>query len=244
MRKLLKKNKISTKLDGTKRGDTMIEVLLASAIFGFISLLTITLMNSGLRIAQANLQMTMARNEITAQTEALRYIHNAYISSPAGLSTYNQYRDLWNKIVEEATIITESERSTSTEDDTVACSELYEGVSNDNSKIEVRNNHSLILNTNAVSLDLEKTVLYKSSASNKLNPTDSYPYIEFDANNNILSANGIWINVEGVKENSASSSDPPRYYDFYISSCWYSAMTEAPTTLDTVIRLYNPNYWL
>ena len=50
----------------------------------------------------------------------------------------------------------------------------------------------------------------------------------------VAQAEGIW--VIAVAEDSST----PRYYDFYIESCWYGPNTISPTAIDTVIRLYNP----
>lgn len=46
---------------------------------------------------------------------------------------------------------------------------------------------------------------------------------------------GIWI--VGVKSDTTSN---PQYYDFYIGSCWYGSNSSSSTSLDTVVRLYNP----
>ena len=87
-----------------KRGDTLVEVMFAVAIFGLAAVGTIALMNRGLASAQNSLETTMARQEIDAQAEALRFIHSAYISEPkkSGSTPLDElctdpssYRDLW-----------------------------------------------------------------------------------------------------------------------------------------------------
>ena len=60
----------------SKRGDTLIEVMLSISIFAFVAMLTINMMNDGINTAQRTLEAEMARNEIDAQAEALRFIHN------------------------------------------------------------------------------------------------------------------------------------------------------------------------
>lgn len=52
--------------------------------------------------------------------------------------------------------------------------------------------------------------------------------------NRVASSEGIWV----VALTDGTST--PQYYDFYIQSCWYGPNTTAPTSIDTVIRLYNP----
>lgn len=46
---------------------------------------------------------------------------------------------------------------------------------------------------------------------------------------------GIWI--VGVKSDTTNN---PQYYDFYIGSCWYGSSSPSSTSIDTVVRLYNP----
>lgn len=43
---------------------------------------------------------------------------------------------------------------------------------------------------------------------------------------------GIWVVAVRDADN--------RFYDFYIQACWYAPSNNAPTSLDTIIRLYNP----
>lgn len=83
----------------TKRGDTLIEVTFAIGIFSAVSVISISLMNSGLQTAQANLELTMARNEIDAQADALRFIQNSYIADRSHtIKEDQQFRRLWLRL--------------------------------------------------------------------------------------------------------------------------------------------------
>ena len=84
----------------SKRGDTLIEVMFAVAVFGMVSVGAIGIMNRGLYGAQESLEVTMARSEIDTQAEALRFIHEAYVSNPKDQN--NPYSILWKKIVSKA----------------------------------------------------------------------------------------------------------------------------------------------
>ena len=55
--------------------------------------------------------------------------------------------------------------------------------------------------------------------------------------NDIAKAEGIWINAVGNDNQFSYRSD---YFDFYIRTCWHSAGTRVPSTITTVVRLYNP----
>lgn len=56
-----------------QKGDTIIEVVLAFAIFSLAAMGTITLINSGLATTQRNLEITQVRQQIDSQAELLRY---------------------------------------------------------------------------------------------------------------------------------------------------------------------------
>ena len=54
------------------RGDTLIEVLLAVSIFSMLAIGVITVMSQGTHAAQRALEITLVRQQIDAQAEALR----------------------------------------------------------------------------------------------------------------------------------------------------------------------------
>ena len=93
--------------DLLKRGDTIIEVTFAITIFSLISVITIQLMDRDVAIIQGALETEMARNEIDAQAEALRFIHNAYLSErelskQSSSSDKIEYRNLWAKLTRDS----------------------------------------------------------------------------------------------------------------------------------------------
>ncbi len=61
-----------------QRGDTLIEVLLAVTVFSVIAVGTMGIMNQGVASAQRSLEITLVRQQIDAQAEALRAVHQAY----------------------------------------------------------------------------------------------------------------------------------------------------------------------
>jgi len=67
----------------TKRGDTIIEVMFAIAVFSLVAVLTISMMNLGTANAEGSLELTTARHELNSQAEALRFIHSAYTAELA-----------------------------------------------------------------------------------------------------------------------------------------------------------------
>ena len=163
------KNKI---LYSTKRGDTIIEVMFAIAVFCLVAVLSITMMNLGVNSAENALEVVTARNELNAQAEALRFIHSSYVSEKTlpSLSDpaykpgekYQQYELLWNTIIENAITPAEAKESglldladTINSNDGSAqvagCERVYEAT---NTGTMLSRNHAFILNTrNLSSLD-------------------------------------------------------------------------------------------
>ena len=63
-----------------QKGDTLVEVLLAMAVFAVVMMIGLSTMNNGMSRALASLQLTMARNTMDSQAEALRFANAAYVS--------------------------------------------------------------------------------------------------------------------------------------------------------------------
>ncbi len=64
-----------------QRGDTLIEVLFAITVFSLVTVGALSIMNSSTAVAERALEITLVRNQIDAQAEALRYIHDSYIAT-------------------------------------------------------------------------------------------------------------------------------------------------------------------
>ena len=65
----------------SQRGDTLIEVMFAFAIFALVAVGSLTIMNQGIAAAQRSLEITLVRAQMDAQAEAIRYIHQAYVAA-------------------------------------------------------------------------------------------------------------------------------------------------------------------
>lgn len=258
----------------TKRGDTIIEIMFAFAIFTLIAIITITMMNLGLAASERSLELVTARNELNAQAEALRFIHSSYISELTlpeleDLSQeqinqgvkYQQYKDLWDTLTNNV-----MHGSCSAEETAVdgcfdieyplsQCDTVYAHDSR-----QLVNNHAFILNTrqllsptshigsdaiiyarthpgvfaeptlNARLLYTNNNPLDNSTSDDRISSLNNYT--------RLLRAEGIW--VVGVSGPVTNGGSQPQYYDFYIETCWYGSGNAAPSSLDSVIRLYNP----
>ena len=56
----------------TERGDTIIEVLLAITVFSLVAVGAMTIMSQGTNTTQRSLEMSLVKQQIDAQAEALR----------------------------------------------------------------------------------------------------------------------------------------------------------------------------
>ena len=158
-----------------KRGDTIIEVMFAIAVFCLVAVLSITMMNLGVNSAENALELVTARNELNAQAEALRFIHSSYISEKTlplrseitdsqfnRGEKYQQYEQLWNTIVSNAISpaqakdsglldLSDTVNSNDSNISAVGCERVYEST---NTGTMLSRNNAFILNTrNLSSLD-------------------------------------------------------------------------------------------
>ncbi|MBR3052235.1 InlB B-repeat-containing protein [Candidatus Saccharibacteria bacterium] len=223
-----------------RKGDTLIEVCLAIGIFSLVAIGIASVMSSGTAGSQTALETTLAREEIDAQAEALRFVHSAYMSSKN--ADTNSYAKLWEKITKGATRAGSVSNYNYSPSD---CKALYDGGTLASQKAFVLNPR--ILNEG------EKAYISYNTDRSKFSPTTTYPRLLYgtpdgsllDSGGTVLTrAEGIYvIAVEDNDTNIVVGQDTVKqtaFYDFYIRSCWYGADAERPTAISTVIRLYDP----
>lgn len=262
-----------------KRGDTLIEVMFAFAIFALVAIMGVTMMNLGLAASERSLEVTTVRNEINAQAEALRFIHSSYIAELNLPETCNdtdapkcqQFKGLWETIISNArdpANSTDEDKRYSIELPITNCTADADkgGFYANDADILVKNN-AFVINTRRLAAQDDithayipaqkptsttKQLFYAPSISARIiysnitgdntedgNPDNSTTNMS-DAliqYTHVSRIEGIW--VVAVKSR-AGDDKPQQYYDFYIGSCWYGSNSPSPTSIDTVVRLYNP----
>lgn len=226
-----------------KRGDTLIEVMLAVGIFSMVAVAVVAVMSGGTSSAQTALETTLAREEIDAQAEALRFIQSSYIAEKDNEA--GKFSVLWKAITQMA------HNNESPEDQFNAnftnyspstCDELYSATG------EAKNY--------GFAIDTRKLGTFTSTgevviSGSKLGPASTYPRLIYNDGGSLAnttegkvlqSVQGIYIiavkdpnstTIAGVDNKSA-------YYDFYIRTCWYGTGDQTPSTISTVMRLYDP----
>lgn len=90
--------RVSKKNKKTLYGDTIVEAVVAIAIYSIVAVLALGSMNSGLSTAQRNLESTMSRSMIDSESEALRYYYESFVAVKGGKSDDAFYTKIWNRI--------------------------------------------------------------------------------------------------------------------------------------------------
>lgn len=230
------------RIKNSHRGDTMIEVLFAIAVFALISVLSIIVMNSGVATVEATLELSMARNEIDAQSEALRFIHNSFLSERENVNNKagQPYAEIWKRL---KSIMNEPGGDAILPLSIDNCAIRYE----DGGKDSIFSRNTMILNTRNINPDNPSVTIIKASKP-QFQPAPLNPRILYgnddDTNlvegaTNVYRVEGLWI-IPIKSEKKDASTGNPEFYDFHIYTCWFAPGRERPTTIGTIMRLYNP----
>lgn len=280
-----------------RKGDTLVEVVLALSIFATLAVMAIHTMNSGMYQAERSVEITMARNQIDAQAEAIRFIQNNYVAEREYPANKQQFSRLWKEIVEKYTVTQANFKS---EDydinaaDIRTCEDAYakqfgerSGAASDSKKVFAINtrllepstalyNPDTLVNDTAVTYDtllseilINKNKIATGESDYVLRPATLYPRGIFttlqlghiddtalgvvDGSNSeaamaeatiyrkMLALEGVWVvAVKGDTTAIVRSDSKPEYFDFYIRACWLASGLSSPSTLTTIVRLYNP----
>lgn len=193
-----------------QKGDTLVEVLLAMAVFAVVMMIGLSTMNNGMSRALASLQLTMARNTMDSQAEALRFANTAYVS---------EFRTDGGAVTSAAARVWQDQ--------------LTAGVQGAATRLDAcdRGESAFVLSRNDLS--------YHSEAINNAVTYPRIAY-GTDADSNAITdpfarynrAEGIWVE----KVHLANTN----YYDFHIRACWSAPGSNVNTTLGTIVRLYDP----
>ena len=238
-----------------KKGDTLVEVMLAIGIFSMIAIAITAVMSSGSSGAQAALETTLTREEVDTQAEAIRFIQSSYaVDKTAADDTYAK---LWKDIIARAAPASEDILQYNPS----SCSAVY-------SESSPVRNYAFVINPRALSTFSESaesgggstaalvTMNTTDGSGNKIMQTTStYPRLVFgstggslvsNGNDNLVRAEGIYVVAvrdQGTSNviDAAGQEKDTGFYDFYIRSCWYGTDADQPTTISTVIRLYDPD---
>ena len=116
----------------TKIGDTLVEVALAIGIFSMVAIVIVSVISASTSNAQTALEVTISREDLDAQAEALRFIHDSYVNDTQSKNKEkNKYSELWEAIIANAIpeeeALSESAPEYEINFSPSTCSELYSG---------------------------------------------------------------------------------------------------------------------
>lgn len=261
-----------------KRGDTLIEVMFAIAVFSMVAVISISMMNSGVAGGERSLELVTARNELNGQAEALRFIHSSYVAELTLPKCTNelvnngekcqQFAELWQEITKNAMEPRDGTNSTFHLPEGImgSCADYYK---TDGGKSLLAENNAFVLNGRKIGADqlgaggatnsmaknvyissntdatvfreptLGARLIYtkdegsneKQNSADELSPSQTYDYLKY--------AEGVWVVAVGGWYDSQNQGNYD-FYDFYIQTCWFGSNSKAPSSIDSVIRLYNP----
>ena len=204
-----------------ENGDTIVEVLFAVAVFAMVAVGSMSIMNQGTAAAERSLEVTLVRQQIDAQAEAIRYIHEAYVaafqnngSAPTGTAAE------WVKMTDKTTGKGADGASNFGQTAGILCPTTVPG------------QRPFVLNARTATVSGSTPVMSAPPGSSM----PPFPQVIYNGDSSIKQAYGIW--VEAVP--SSTVTDGPGFVDFHIRACWDSPGSSAPVTLGTIVRLYEP----
>jgi len=211
------------------RGDTIVEVLFAVAVFALVVVGALSLMSQGSATSQRALEITLVRQQMDAQAETLRFLHDSYVSVyQSGISFdtsdgQTSPAEEWNKMM---TFVRVSGAEAAS---TYGTCPVYDPASP--SAYETPPG-SFILNPRS------GRVVLPTQFPDAMQAAEAWAQVTYD-DDDVATSYGIWI--EAVS--SGVSPDPNQltgYVDFHIRSCWDSIGLQVPMHLGTIVRLYEP----
>ena len=193
-----------------QQGDTLIEVILAITVFSIIIVASITMMNQGVATSQRALEITLARQAMDSQADALRFLQASYVQNYYSGVTYN-----------------------TTDGDSSPAEEYYKAIQQSDNTASALGSTSCDAPPSGSFVVNIKTAEVVTDSGIFTDPTTYAQQQYSDAS--LTASEGLWI--EGVR---AASSSNAGYVDFHIRACWYTAGSSQPMNLGTIVRLYEP----
>lgn len=202
-----------------QNGDTLIEVLFAIAVFSFVIISSLALMNQGTAASQRALEVTLVRQQIDAQAATLRFMHDSYVSIYQSGIEFNT-TDGQTSPAEEWSRLSDSVRIS----DVRAASDFSVGLICPNPP------------TGSFIIDSKNVKFIPPSQLDALSPAQNYSKVSYDSHGAFMAGEGIWI--EAVR--SADTGSNTGFIDFHIRACWDSMGQTIPMSVGTIVRLYEP----
>lgn len=201
-----------------ERGDTLVEVLFAITVFAFVVVGALSIMNQGSAASQRSLEITLVRQQIDAQAETLRFMHDSYVAV---------YRPGISFNTTDATTTPAEEWYTMTRSGITATSASEFGAVDD--VCPTPPGESFVMDTrNARFIDGTPATLV---------PAVTFPQLTFNDSDAFVASEGLW--VEAIRSPVVAGSNTG-FIDFHIRGCWEAPGLSQALTTGTIVRLYEP----
>ena len=215
------KNKLRAARRNTmQKGDTLIEVLFAVTVFSLVVVLSLSIMNQGTSASIRALQITLVRQEIDSQAEALRFMSTSYIAAyhPAYAPANNVRTPAaeFHRIITSPAVVTGS---------------VTPFGQTDGPNCSPAPTNSFILDT--------RSVRYVAGSPTVMQPAQGFAQVTYNGNT-IAQSQGVWIEAVRSPRSSDAAQANARYTDFHIRACWDAPGVGQPINLGTIVRLYEP----
>ncbi len=210
-----------------QRGDTLIEVLFAVSVFSFVVVGSLAIMNQGTAASQRSVEITLVRQQIDAQAEALRFMHDSYVAVyQSGITFDTTDRDASGNLI------------TSPAEEWFI---LREYVDTANLTADDYDNSSCPTTPLSGSFAVDpRNVSFVSSPSVLEVAGSSFAQVAYNTNDTLAGVRGMWIRAISSPDSTDPNQANTGYVDFHIRACWESSGLSLPMTLGTIVRLYEP----
>lgn len=210
-----------------QRGDTLIEVLFAVSVFSFVVVGSLAIMNQGTAASQRSVEITLVRQQIDAQAEALRFMHDSYVAMYQSGITFDT-----------------TDRDASGNLETSPAEEWYllrEYVNAANLTTDDYDNSSCPTTPLPGSFAVDpRNVTFVSSPTSLQTAESSFAQTVYNADGALAGVKGMWIRAISSPTSTDQGETNSGYVDFHIRACWDSSGLPVPLTLGTIVRLYEP----
>lgn len=205
-----------------QRGDTLIEVLFAVSVFSLVVVGALSIMNQGTAASQRALEITLVRQQLDAQAETLRFMHDSYVAAYQPGITFNT-----------------SDGSTTPAEEWSQMLDYIKAV-NARSASPLNSGGATCPTPPTGSFVLDPRNVEYIGTQASLQPAQTFAQVTHDTNGVFTGAQGLW--VEAVRSIQSADSDQSNtgYIDFHLRACWDSSGLPVPLTLGTIVRLYEP----
>lgn len=211
-----------------QRGDTLIEVLFAITVFSFVVVTALAIMSQGTAASQRSLEITLVRQQIDAQAETLRFMHDSYVQA------YQSGASISGAALQSASGVSEAAKEWSRMLDIIR--------TRPSGPLSAVNECPSAPPAGSFVVD-PVNVRVIGVANNVTLPGDNFAQLEYAANGTTFNrTNGLWIEAARSATNlgDAMNQSNVGYIDFNILACWGSIGANQASTQGTTVRLYEP----